>query len=148
MLVKPIDFANVFAVSIAIHLAYTLLYDVRRHTLQPFQDSVQHLKDFRNRFDQTQLSTDDLEYKMVCFERASVQATDDLRPLIRSFSIISTLTALFSLGCLVFAGFQPGVEWSVWKMIFVLALAILPMPLFSIITHFRNTKVYSASAFL
>src|SRR5579871_4737823 len=140
MYLKPIDFASVFDVSIVIHLAYTLLNDVQNLTLQRFQDSVQYLKEYRHIFDTPKISLDNLDYKIAWFEQAWIDAMNDLRRLIRWFSVISILVALFSLTCLIFAGFQPNAQWSIFGMVLVLAIALLPMPLFLVVTRIKARK--------
>ena len=132
---KPSDFATVFEVSIAIHLAYTLLSDVRHSTLQRFRDSVQYVKDYIYRFERAKISVERLELRILQFEEAWLKAWFALRPLIRFFSIISVVVALFSLGVLIFAGFQPKRDWSVSVMVTVLSFVLLPMPLFLLVTR-------------
>src|SRR5213593_3908588 len=132
---KPIDFAAVFEISIATHLAYTLLNEVRHSTLQRFRDSVQYVKDYMYRFERDNISVELLELRILQFEEGWLRAWFKLRPLIRFFSIISVGVALFSLTCLIFAGFRPNAEWSGFVMILALTLALLPMPLFLVVTR-------------
>jgi len=134
---SPVDlsgFDGVFGVSIAVHLAYSLISDVRNHYLNRFDWHTSYIRGQLNYFQGSPVSLEDLNLALLKFDSVWIDTNIAARARARVFAKWSLVIAVFSSACLLVRGFGE-VSVPFWGVIIMLSIALLPMPAFLLMTR-------------
>lgn len=133
------DFTSVFEVSIALHLAYSLIDNL--HTL-PISTFWKSLNAFSKWTDEmvargvlTAADKKEVDRKLLWIGLGLWLDAEQFAKRVKYFVLAAILISVYSLSWLLFVGFYPAAELSLLGISFVLAIALLPMPVIMLITY-------------
>lgn len=133
------DFGGVFGVSVAIHLAYSLIRSVNERDFIEIENDLNRLKtNCDNIKNNNGLTNNDVEMSLlesdIWLVEMSLVSMYRHEPMIRTFIRVSTIIATLALGVLVLSGFYPDISLNNYMMVILLIILLFPMPIFSFIT--------------
>jgi len=141
-MIKLSNFANLFEVSIALHLAYSFLKGIHNGPLAKIGRKIETLKlilknkifklsedkkiQNKNNLLQTMLTNVDFKFKgqLIPYQK-----------FINKYIRLSIMVAIFSITWLAVGIFLPEYSVSTFHLIIVLVISFLPMPIFILLTH-------------
>jgi hypothetical protein len=141
------DFNSVFQVSVALHLGYAFLSDLHEYHLRKLED----LADSAARAAEFQSKSSNVDSLIFWVDHMRSLINDRRRDLGWTTLWMQTSSigiAAFSLAILIVSGVSPNLLLDGWVVLLLLAIAILPMPLFclwSYVSHRRWRKSIKAT---
>ena len=132
-MVEIANFSSLLEISVALHLAYSFLADIKNYPFRGIEKHLAYVKEKRYRF--SEMDTEQFEFAIAKLEREITWMEYRIEPYIGKFVKASFIVALASTFLLLFAGFQPDAKLPYLVMAIILAFVLLPMPAFVFITR-------------
>ena len=130
---KLANFSSLLEVSVALHLAYSLIYEVSHATSRRYELHSEHLKRYFADLDEDGQSS--LRPMIAELDLELFKLNRRLEPLVRWLSRISVVVAVYSICLLAHIGFSPNGELTIQPLLSALLPAMLPFPLFLFISY-------------
>lgn len=138
-MVKISNFSSVLEVSIALHLAYSLLRSIHNEPIIFIESQLDRIKSefqtIKTEFDITKEDSSHLNNLLFSAELSLIMKLKRYEIMISKFVKWSSLVATCSTLLLISTGFFPDLEITSISMVAVLGLLLLPMPVFVLITR-------------